>query len=249
MESADERRKQKQEKRAAKRAAKQAARANLEIVYRETQKPGMPPRPAIDETPGLDRPDGPEEGFQEFKEINPQHRERPQERAKESTIEKPFKYHYLKYNHDGVLRPNWPLRLSLIFLCRHILMIVLIGGMSFKGGINPDMKIFLNMLEPAYFFTDVPGVMMLYVMLARRPNAGPAVRWIWRHGRQLILLSVTLFLILFAIRTRLDIAAYETAEWTIIGANMIVAVYIATSGYIRDLFREFPERPETEAGD
>lgn len=157
-----------------------------------------------------------------------------------------FKYDYLRYNAHGVLRPNWPLKLSLLFLCRHILMLFLLGGMSFKGGLKPGTEYLVELLNPVYNITDILPAMVLFAMSARRPTAGAFPRWAWKHGRQMILFSIALFLAIFFFRTQFAFATYGIVEWAVIAANGFIGTYIGTSRYIRDLFNEFPPPPQEE---
>lgn len=160
--------------------------------------------------------------------------------------DKKFKYDYLRYNLHGVLRPNWLLKLSLLFLCRHILVLILLVGMSIKGGMKPGTEYLAELLSPVYNITDFLPAMLLYAMGARGPKAKAMTRWIWKHGRQLILFSVALFLFMFGLRTQLAFATYGAVEWAIIAVNGLIALYIGRSDFIRDLFKEFPTPPDPE---
>ncbi|MFP6899977.1 MAG: DUF2919 family protein, partial [Opitutales bacterium] len=151
-----------------------------------------------------------------------------------------FKYDYLRYNVHGVLRPNWLLKLSLLFLCRHILMLILIGGMSFKGGQKGGTELLVELLNPVYNITDLLPLLLLLVMGLRNPKANTVPRWIWKQGPWLMLFSIALFLTILGFRTQLALSTFGAVEWAMIAANGLIAFYIATSPYIRDLFNEFP---------
>ena len=158
-----------------------------------------------------------------------------------------FKYDYLCYTVHGVLRPNWQLKLSLVFLCRHILMLILIGGMSFKGGQKGGTELLVELLNPVYNITDLLPLLLLLVMGLRNPKAKAVPRWIWKQGRWLMLFSIALFLTILGFRTQLALSTYGTVEWAMIAANGLIAFYIATSPYIRDLFNEFPPPSKRKA--
>ena len=160
---------------------------------------------------------------------------------------KPFKYDYLRYNIHNVLRPNWLLILSLFFLCRHIFLFVLVGLMGLRGGGAPGMKVLVEMLNPVYNITDILPAMMFYVMSVRSPKAKTLPRWLWKHGRLLVFLSIATFLIVFAFRTQLALSTYGAVEWVVIAVNVLIALYIGLSGFIRDLFNEFPAVHEPES--
>jgi len=88
---------------------------------------------------------------------------------------------------------------------------------------------------------------MFYVMSVRSPKAKILPRWLWKHGRLLVFLSIATFLIVFAFRTQLALSTYGAVEWVVIAVNVLTALYIGLSGFIRDLFNEFPAVHEPES--
>lgn len=154
--------------------------------------------------------------------------------------EAPYKYHYLRYNQYGVLRPNWLVKLILLFLCRHLLLLLAFGAMNFKGKAGPEMEHLLPLLDRAFIITDIPALMVLFVMGTRQPNASAVNRWIWRHGRYLILGSIGVFFLIIGVRHGVNQTPLEAVEWAVIAVNIAAAIYIGKSAYIGDLFAEFP---------
>ncbi|MFQ5766026.1 MAG: DUF2919 family protein [Rhodospirillales bacterium] len=161
--------------------------------------------------------------------------------------QKPFKYDFMRYNQYGVLRPNWPFKLSLAFLCRHIVVLVILGAMMLKRSSGTEMANILPLLDKSYIIADLPAVALVYVMGARRPHAGAGLRWIWRHGREMIFCSIALFFLITLYRNGLAFALYQPIEWMMIAGNVVVA-YVAMSRYVRDLLAEFPPPPDADPG-
>ncbi len=157
--------------------------------------------------------------------------------------ETPFKYHFMRYNQHGVLRPNLPFILSLLFLSRHILLLFALGGMQLKGRDGSAMEHLTPLLDKSYIISDLPAGALLFMMLARRPSAQASARWVWRHGRNLIFCSVGLYLVIVTIRNGFVFSQYAPVEWAMIALNVVVAVYAGISEYLRDLFAEFPPPP------
>ena len=81
--------------------------------------------------------------------------------------ETPFKYYFLRYNQYGVLRANWPLKFCLIFLCRHILLLIALGAMQFKGSSGQIMTHLTPLLDNAFIITDLSALAVFYVIGAR----------------------------------------------------------------------------------
>ncbi len=160
--------------------------------------------------------------------------------------EAPYKYHFLCYNRYGVLRPNWPLKLILAFLCRHVVLLVAFGSMAFKGKGSIDLQYLLPLLDKAFIVADLPALTVLYAMGSRRPDAGAWCRWIWRYGQLFIFGSVGLFLLITAVRHVVTGAPVLAIEWAMIAVNAAVVYYVGRSAYVRDLFDQFPEAREAD---
>ena len=82
--------------------------------------------------------------------------------------------------------------------------------------------------------------MVLFVMGARQPNSSAVIRWIWWHGRYLILGSIGAFFLIIGVRHGVNQTPLKAVEWSVIAVNIAAAIYIVKSAYIGDLFAEFP---------
>ena len=161
---------------------------------------------------------------------------------------RPLPYDFIRYNRYGVLRPSPGLWLSLVFLCRHVITILLVAfaagrGMRGGGG-DMDLSDFGHLVRPIFMLADLPALMLLLALASRMPTAGSVPRLLWRAGRLLLLASAAVYIVLFA--WYLPPAGIENlaiADWLSIAGTVAVAVYAAISPYLGDLFREFPERP------
>ena len=69
-----------------------------------------------------------------------------------------FKYNFLRYNQYGVLRANWPLKFCLIFLCRHMFLLLALIAMQFKGGGGREMAYLTPLLDKAFIISDLPAL-------------------------------------------------------------------------------------------
>ena len=160
--------------------------------------------------------------------------------------ETPFKDHFLHYNHYGVLKANWPFRLCLLFLCRHIVLLLALGAMQFKGSGGREMTHLTPLLDQAFIITDLPALAVFYVVGARRPESKEVYRWVWRNGRSLIFASVAMYLAIVTLRNGMVLSNYAAVEWAMIACNAFVAFFVWRSEYIGDLFNEFPPPPEPD---
>jgi len=165
--------------------------------------------------------------------------------GREFVAETPFKYNFLRYNQYGVLKAHWPLKFCLIFLCRHMLLLLALVAMSFKGGGGREMTYLTPLLDKAFIISDLPALAVFYLIGARRPESKDVYRWIWRNGRSLIYASVALYLGIVTLRNGLVLSNYAAVEWAMIAGNAVVVFYVWRSQFIRDLFKDFP-LPEKE---
>ncbi len=160
------------------------------------------------------------------------------------------RYDFIRYNRYGVLRPSLGLWLSLTFLCRHVITILLVAmaaGRGMQGGNNAmDMSDFGHLVTPIFMLSDLPALMLLLALAARLPTAGVLPRAIWRAGRLLLLLSILAYAGLIVRHwPAVGISGFAVADWLGFAGTSAIALYVLGSTYLADLFREFPDRPNS----
>lgn len=156
------------------------------------------------------------------------------------------KYHYSCYNHYDVLRLNWAYWAITLFLSRHVILFMLISISAGRGGGGPRNPELAALLDPILFVSDLPALLLLFLAGARLPKSGRATRFLWRQGRILLLSSLALYVALLLWQQGFDVLGFEPVSWGLFGLNLILMVYVMKSGYLRDLFQQFPA-PEPEA--
>lgn len=157
-------------------------------------------------------------------------------------------YELSRYNKYDVLRPNWIFWLLTLFLCRHVFSLFLLAfsksGVGSKGGGASkdaiDLSNLFTLIDPYFIVSDVPALVLIYVLGARVPKSGASVRWLWARGRGLILLAIALYVATFAYTTVPNISDVDVVSLIVMVINIAVAGYVMRSKYLRDLFREFP---------
>ncbi len=160
-------------------------------------------------------------------------------------------YDFIRYNRYGVLRPGAGLWLALVFLCRHIMTILLVAmaaGRGPQGGAEGiDLSDFGHLVTPVFMVADLPALALLLALAARLPTASALPRLVWRAGRPLLLVSVLVYSALIVRHwPAAGVAGLAAGDWLGFAGTLAVAVYAATSPYLADLFREFPECPVTQ---
>jgi hypothetical protein len=153
-----------------------------------------------------------------------------------------FKYDFMKYNQFGVLRPSLLLILILCFLCKDFFMVLIVGLVAFKSkGGGGGLSDLIALVSPTFFFADLPVIVLLFAIGARRPDGGKLLRIAWHNGRYMILLSITIYsLILISLRGY-EVSNFSLLDWIVIALNLAIVGYVFSSQFIKDTFAEFPE--------
>lgn len=146
------------------------------------------------------------------------------------------------YDKHYCLKVSIPMGLSMLFLARPFVILV----MSIA-----NRRDRIGLLETFYHssfalgvdtFAALPALLVLVAWARRQPNASPAIRWLWSHGRSLLLLATLLNIasvfLPFLLNTggRMDIP--EIAKLAIC---MVILYVLVKSERTKDTFADFPE--------
>ncbi|MBT3535182.1 MAG: DUF2919 family protein [Rhodospirillaceae bacterium] len=155
--------------------------------------------------------------------------------------EQPRKWDYLSYNRYDVLRLNWLYWTIILFLSRHILVLMFIGFSKGRSGSGPSDPALAALIDPLFFISDVPALALLAFTGSRLPNGGNGARAVWRNGRYFLSASCLLYLALLFWQQGAQILQSHPLTWALIAVNLIALVAIWWSNYLGDLFGEFPD--------
>jgi hypothetical protein len=153
----------------------------------------------------------------------------------------PHSYPESCFDDDFCLKPPVLLWVTLLFLSRGAALPIVFGLGRFIG-VNADALTVLHSLWksdaliPAAFAAPV-----LYSLVRRVPSASRPVRWIWAHGRALLVLSVLADLTLAALSVR-ELSDLGDALPAICAgvADAYLLLYLLAARRIRDSFADFP---------
>jgi hypothetical protein len=155
------------------------------------------------------------------------------------------KYGPESYDDYLCLRPPRLLIASLIFLCRGFVVFVLVAASREVPAMLDDLG-GVDAIGVGGSLATIPAALVLYAAGARVPSARAFVRWIWKRGRALVLLSALAYISLFL--ARLGSNPRGWSHNTSVAANAMVLVEVAIIGYVlwsprvRQTFRDFPSR-------
>lgn len=94
------------------------------------------------------------------------------------------------YDDDLLLRVPPLLWLALVFLVRHLLLL----GITFLPTTGAEIAILRDLIRPEYLLADLIAATVLMAGLRRRRPCPDWVRHLWRWGREILTLSVGLYL-------------------------------------------------------
>jgi hypothetical protein len=151
------------------------------------------------------------------------------------------RYDHTRYDRYDVLRPNWAFWAMALFLSRHLVFLLLLGISHGKGGgssaPNPSLG---ALIEPVYFISDIPALVLMYVAGNRVPAAGNALRFLWRNGRTMLILAIIAYFGLMVFKLGAAILDFHLLTVAIVVINLVILAALLTNRYFRDLFAQFP---------
>jgi hypothetical protein len=150
------------------------------------------------------------------------------------------RYDHTRYDRYDVLRPNWAFWAMVLFLSRHLIFLLLLGVSHGRGAGGPANPSLGALIEPIYFISDIPALVLAYVAGNRVPAAGNALRFLWHNGRAILILSIVTYLGLMVFKLGTGVFDFHLLTVAIIVINLVILAALLTNGYFRDLFDQFP---------
>jgi len=151
---------------------------------------------------------------------------------------RPVQYDLSDYRDDGTLRVPGLIVAVILFLSRHLLLIVMGGISSFKGAEVSGIPGLYS--HPLLLLASIPALLVLVAMFRRIASGGALPRAIWRAGRWLLCLAAA-----FDIALALALADFRVDRTSAIHIALMIAdayivVYLLRSERARDTFADFP---------
>lgn len=146
------------------------------------------------------------------------------------------------FNKDGTLTPGTFLIIVSIYISRYLLFgpISLIASRrGFSGGGKMDLS-FLTNVSPFEMLSSIPAVLLLFLIVRRNSKSPAYLKFTWRHGRILLILSLLVQLIIKLANTITE-QQLTIPSAVFITLDTFLLYYLATSTRPRDVFSMFPE--------
>jgi len=104
-----------------------------------------------------------------------------------------YRYDPADYDEDGQMRIGLLLWLVIVYLSRHIVLLMLVAVSSIVG-LGRGLDILYS--SPAFLLASLPALLVLIAGLRRGPKAGKVLRRLWAGGRWWLIAAVTIDLAL-----------------------------------------------------
>ncbi len=150
----------------------------------------------------------------------------------------------------GCLRISSGLWLIIVYLCRHVVLLLLGATSSLAtftyGQTGASYGVLYS--DPWFLLASAPALPVLAAGLRRVPSAPEVIRVIWRAGGFLLMLAAALDLAILAIlvvTTNVRIEVIHISQATL---SAICLFLLVRSRRIKDTFAEFPSARDTPKG-
>lgn len=162
----------------------------------------------------------------------------------------PLTYSPSSYDDHFCLKPPALLWLAAAYLSRAIVLIVA-SDVGYVARVGANVVTMLRGAVSVYALVpSLVAVPVLYALIARGPTSSKLVRWIWAHGRTILILAAILDCAVSVAAS--GIAGGDTED---LSAGLLLAavfdvyflVYIVATRRVRDVFADFPSPAEPAA--
>jgi hypothetical protein len=163
------------------------------------------------------------------------------------------KYSFQDYNDNNVLTVHWPLKLVLLYSLKHYLLALIPMSPSIPGlgmvlvDVLPLwIEDFAHKLSTTpLLLSSIPALLVVIAAVKRYlPTAsevGHLMRWSWRNGRWLVLLTILLETVIVPWYVFSGIKKLDVVILLVLYLDVIAVIFLLKSQRVRDVFAEFPQ--------
>jgi Protein of unknown function (DUF2919) len=98
-----------------------------------------------------------------------------------------------------------------------------------------------NYSNGALLYSCIPALLVLVSMVRRVPSTGSFLRWVWQHGRRLLLLSLALEMGVISLSIGLHLQKLTEVSLAFLYIDMWLILFLLKSRHVKDVFTEFPQ--------
>lgn len=167
------------------------------------------------------------------------------------------KYSFEDYNDNNVLKVYWPLFLTLIYLLKHywLAFIPMLKNLPGIGIVAIDLFpptttqfIYEHSTTMPLLLSCVPVLLVSLVAYKRQSSSatqvGGGIRWIWKQGRWLLLMTVGLEMGMIGGYLWLGMKELNEIILMVIYLDILIIIFLVKSKRVKDIFSEFPQEDD-----
>ncbi|NCC27462.1 MAG: DUF2919 family protein [Gammaproteobacteria bacterium] len=145
-----------------------------------------------------------------------------------------------RYDDDLLLKTPILLWLALVFLVRHLLLL----GITFLPTTGEEIEVLRNLVRPEFLVADLTAALVLAAGFRRRRPCPDWVGRIWRRAREILTLSIFMYLgILVAVIAGSSLPLRDAIDEPLLISlllSLATAVYLWRSRLVADVVRDCP---------
>ncbi|RKT45854.1 DUF2919 family protein [Thiocapsa rosea] len=145
-----------------------------------------------------------------------------------------------RYDDDLLLKTPILLWLTLVFLVRHLLVL----GITFLPTTGEEIEVLRNLVRPELLVADLPAALVLAAGFRRRRPCPGWVRRIWQRAREILTLSILIYLgVLLAVLTASSQPLRDAIDELLLASlllSLAVPFYLWRSRLVADVVRDCP---------
>jgi hypothetical protein len=164
------------------------------------------------------------------------------------------RYSFEDFNKFNVLKIPLTLKLVNVYLLKHFFLafipvLALLPKMR-MGDMSDMLVVFAHSVTTTELLIScIPAMMVFGAMGRRLPyiEEGSWYRKIWRNGRILLLISVSLELLFFAVYLSFGLKPINEYTLGLLYIDVMIVLYLVRAQRVKDVFAEFPDYDEKAA--
>jgi hypothetical protein len=160
-------------------------------------------------------------------------------------------YSASSYDDNFCLKPPALLWLAALYLSRAFVLL-LASNLVAVFRMDPGIAVLLRSAVSVYsLLPSLVAALVLYALVFRSPSSGKFIRWMWAHGRSILVVAAVLdcgaLIVGSSITGGGDVGDVAAGPLVAAMFDIYFLIYILATRRVRDVFASFPPPPERSA--
>ncbi len=163
-------------------------------------------------------------------------------------------YTFSDYDKYMSLKPDFEMWLIMVYFLRPFIMMISTIQMG-RGAKSDSVSGLKDLVYPndfglfIAFLATIPVILLLIAYMKRKPGASELVRKIWRNGRNLLVVTAALNVIIIFVPFLLDLThSINMLGWAQLAIAIFIIFYLYKTQRVKDVFADFPKDDSETTG-